>query len=153
MPKLSQLPWANPSGFHGEPIRRNPAPADGGWHVGLFAEQKDEPLRAGSGAWLARKTNQMNSPNKPESPASVALKRMVSTFDEEFRDGEYRRAGIEVNTRAHRVRLGWIRGHIPTFFFAGGLASHKQKQVRVWRLAISYCANDDRDRRPGTQDA
>lgn len=86
---------------------------------------------------------------RAQSGGGVAVQRIVSTFDETFRDGEYRRAGIEVKTRIRRVRLGWICGYIPTFFFAGRLASYKQTQLRVWRLAISYCANTQAEPRPG----
>ena len=69
---------------------------------------------------------------------------LVSTFNETMREGEFKRVGIEINTKMLRVRLGWIGGYIPTNFYCGTVKNHwgTQSQLRVWRLAISYCANE-----------
>lgn len=87
----------------------------------------------------------MSVPDVTEQPASANrgwFQRRVSTFNESFRDGEVKRAGIEINIGKIKIRAGWIGGYLPSFFFRGTLfTSVKQTQLRVWRLAISYCAN------------
>lgn len=89
--------------------------------------------------------NNSNLPEQTESANAGCVRRLVSTFNESFRDDDFTRTGIEINTKTRRVRIGWIGGYLPTFFYCGHLYSTKsglhQKQLRVWRLAISCCAN------------
>lgn len=67
----------------------------------------------------------------------------VQTFSETFREGEFKRTGVEIVTRKHSLRIGWLGGEMPTFFFIGRL-SNRVNQIRVWRFAVSHCANDER---------
>jgi hypothetical protein len=61
------------------------------------------------------------------------MKILEDTFEVGFT-----RTGIEIGGR---VRVGWFGGHIPTLFYFGHLYGREsgihQKQIRVWRLAVS----------------
>ncbi len=86
-------------------------------------------------------STKLTSDARTATAPGCCVRRLVSTFNETFREGEFKRAGIELNVKRLRLRVGWIGGYMPTFFYVGRLASHKQTQLRIWRLAVSYCAN------------
>jgi len=59
-------------------------------------------------------------------------------FREDFHDGEFKRTGIEIATRDHSLRIGWISGALPTFFFFGMITRFGNvRQIRIWRFAVA----------------
>ena len=72
-----------------------------------------------------------------------SLDRRVRTFS----DGE--RTGIEVSVKDGRLRVGVLRGHLPTLWHRLRPESLVHPEMfpegawhwRLWRLAIGYCPN------------
>ena len=92
------------------------------------------------------KDNQDSRPEDEPKEIMAEKTKWLSTFNESFRDDDFTRTGVEIATKNRRLRVGWIGGHIPTMFYWGGLYSSTgsgvyQKQLRAWRLAISYYAH------------
>ena len=77
-----------------------------------------------------------------------SLQRMVRPFDEADANGS--RIGLEVCSFGSRIRIGVIRGHIPTlWFFAPPTILARQWEcpagswsMRVWRMSIARRPND-----------
>ena len=67
----------------------------------------------------------------------------MTIFNDAFPDRGFTRTGIEIGGR---VRVGWFGGHIPTLFFFGHPCGREsgihQKQIRVWRIAVSVRAEN-----------
>ena len=75
--------------------------------------------------------------SKTGDPA-VGSTRLVSTF--RYDDDRWKMWGLETRVPRGKLRLGIIRGPIPTF--AHRVSRSDRWQVRVWKAAIAFRANE-----------